>query len=142
MAQSIVENVARGGFNADLSRANTAFGQPFFDDRVRALVFLPNAEFDRPAHLLAQAAFLKGRSNQQWISLARNQKSEDALAGPPADAGVIDQRRSGSNVKSFETRLGIRHQLLRVCDAGLQFFGADWLYAITEGLQGVKRGRQ
>src|SRR5271170_4714139 len=122
MTQPIEKYVARRRFHANLSGANAAFDQPFLNDRIRVFILLPNADFDWPAKLLAQAAFFKRRTNQEWISLPGHHEREDALTGPPANAGVINQRSPGGDVQRFETRLRVRHQLLCASDACLKLF--------------------
>src|ERR1700677_41222 len=73
MAQSIVENVTRRLLYADVPRAHATLAEPLCRNRIRALVLLPRAYFDRPSKLLAQPCFFKCRTNHQRFALARDQ---------------------------------------------------------------------
>src|ERR1700735_1778622 len=73
MTQSIIEDVARCFFYADLSRTNTALTEPFCRNCVRALVLLPYAYLNRQAELLAQPSFFEGRADDQGVAFAWDQ---------------------------------------------------------------------
>src|SRR5277367_6383628 len=59
VAQAVEENVHRSFFHTDTAGANSTFREPFCSKLVGAFVFLPDAHFDGPAKIFAEARFLE-----------------------------------------------------------------------------------
>jgi hypothetical protein len=70
LAQAIKERKAGGFFNADESGTNTEIGERGGGDFCRTFVFLPDANFQRKAHLFAQPALFEGRYDQDGATVA------------------------------------------------------------------------
>ena len=74
-----------------------------------AFVFLPNADFRRIAKRFAHACLFEGRRNDDGIARSRNDESEEAFAGPPADTREVDERGTGTDQQGFKFWVRLRH---------------------------------
>src|SRR6185312_13624554 len=68
------------------------------DQRVGAFVLLPGAHVAAEADLLQRAAALERGRDVHRLARARQQHAHQALAGPPAHAGVVVQRGAAVEV--------------------------------------------
>src|SRR5215472_229122 len=121
MAQAVEEYVARGFFHSHAASLDCTLGEPFGGKRIRALVFLPGANFDLPRKQLAEAAFLKRRGDKDRRAVARQEESQNPFARPPVDACEVSERGSRGDKKRVKDRLRFSHQLLSLRDACLEF---------------------
>src|SRR5712692_11254329 len=100
--------------------------------RVRILVLLPNTDFHGPAKLFAEAVGFKCGTDQRGLSLARKHQSQQALAGPPADAGVVVERRARGEIEAVECRSEVGHQFPRPGHARLELLCVDGMEAVAQ----------
>ncbi len=136
----IVEGEGKSFFNADAAGTKIAIGKRSGDELCGAFVFLPDADFDGVTHRFAHAAFFKGGRNQNRLAGTGNDESEKTLAESPADTGEIVERTAGAEKKGIEFWIELRHELLGVQQACVEFVGRNGMDAIAERLERRERG--
>src|ERR1700682_3194978 len=95
LAQMIEKGEAGGLLDADASGANILVCQRFGGDFRRALVFLPNADVDWQMEFFAKPSFFKARDHKTGTAHARDDKTHEALAKPPANPCEVVKRSAG-----------------------------------------------
>src|SRR5260370_7284130 len=135
-----------GGFlDADGAGANVLVGQRGSGDFRRALIFLPDADFEREMELFAEAAFFEGGDHKDGVADARDDEAHKALAESPTDSGeVVERSAGGEEERVVFCSLGWRaagrgrrigHAVLCVFDALMKFVGSKGVTAVTERIQ-------
>src|SRR4029077_9832909 len=90
---------AGGFFDTDAAGANVLVGQRGGSDFRGALIFLPDANFDREVELFAEAAFFKGGNHENGLARARNDEAYEAFAQTPANPREVVERSAGGEEK-------------------------------------------
>src|SRR5262249_40546415 len=89
-------------FDADAAGAQAAVGERCGEDLAGIFVFLPGTDFCGIRKKFAEVAFFERRADQQRLAGARDEKSEEAFAGPPVDAGEVVERGAGADEYGVE----------------------------------------
>ena len=73
---------------------NSSLGQPFRDQRIGALIFLPDAQLNGPTQLFSQAPFLEGRADHQRLAFAGKSlgATMNVRSGPMEFSNVVCER--------------------------------------------------
>src|SRR4029077_216015 len=152
VTQMIEKCKADALFDADAASANVLVGQRRGCDFRGALIFLPDADFDREMEFFAEAPFFEGGNHKNGMAHARNDEAYEAFAETPADPREVVERSAGCDEKgvvfcSLRWRAAgsgrrIAHAALRVLDALTKFVGGDGMNAVGERLEDGKSGRQ
>ena len=132
-AEGIVKGKARRFLDADSSGADAAFSEPLRCHFRGVFVLLPGAHLDGPELQLAQPALLKGGADKHWLASPRDHQGQQPLAEPPANAGVVVEPSSGSEVERRELWFRFCHQTLRMLDAALELFSGNRTDTIVDG---------
>lgn len=141
-AEVIVESKRKSFFDADAARTQVAIGERSGDEAGGTFVFLPGADFEGIAHRFAHATFFKGGRNQNGFAGARDDQSKEALAEPPVNAGEIVEGTAGADEERVEFWIELRHEVLGMEQASVEFVGRNGMNAIAEGFESGERGRQ
>src|SRR5258707_13821068 len=146
VAQMIEKCEAGGLFDADAAGANVLVGQRGGGDFRGALIFLPDADFEREMELFAEAAFFEGGDHKDGVADAREDEAYEAFAEAPTDSREVVERSAGGEEErvvfsSLQWRAAgsgrrIRHEHLHVCDALMKFVGSNGVNAVAEWLKG------
>src|SRR5579863_10478474 len=129
LAEMIEKSEPSGFFDANAARANALIGKRGGSNFRRALIFLPDADFERKTKLLAKAAFFKARHDEDRSSRAGNDQAHQPLAKSPTYAGEVVQRSAGSEEQRVILRGRVRHQTLCALNALAEFFTLNGTYS-------------
>src|SRR6267378_7601831 len=149
----VVEKCEAGGFfDPNAPGANVLIGQRGSRDFRGALIFLPNANFDRQVKLLAQPFLLKRWNHKDRMAAARDDQANQPLAETPSNSSevvkrcarrkekrVVFSRLRGRTVRR-ERRSG--HKLLRPLDTLPKFIRSYRTNAFPKWLKPGKSGRE
>src|SRR5712671_5549175 len=148
----IEKREAGGFFNSDAPGANVLVGQRGSRDFCRALILLPNANFDRQVQLFAQPPFLKRRNHKHRMAAARDDQANEPLAESPSNSSEVVKRcawrkekrvvfsRLRGRTAGRERRSG--HKLLRPLNTLPKFIRSDSTNAFPQWLKPGKSGRE
>src|SRR5882762_6398388 len=152
IAQMIEKCEAGGFFDPNAPGANVLIGQRGSRDFRGALIFLPNADFDRQVQLFAQPPLLKRRNHKDRMAAARDDQANQPLAETPSNSSevvkrcarrkekrVVFSRLRGRTVRR-ERRSG--HKLLRPLDTLPKFIRSYRTNAFPKWLKPGKSGRE
>src|SRR5882762_5086430 len=152
IAQMIEKCEAGGFFDPNAPGANVLIGQRGSRDFRGALIFLPNADFDRQVKLLAQSPFLKRRNHKHRMAAARDDQPHQPLAETPSNSSEVVERCARRKEKRVVfSRLRGRtagrkrrsgHKLLRPLNTLPKFVRSDRTNAFPQWLKPGKNGRE
>src|SRR5882762_11560309 len=152
IAQMIEKCEAGGFFDPNAPGANVLIGQRGSRDFRRALIFLPNADFDRQVKLLAQPSLLKRWNHKDRMAAARDDQANQPLAESPSNSSeVVERCARGKEKRVVFSRLRGRtagrerrsgHKLLRPFNALPKFIRSNGVNAFPKWLKPGKSGRK
>src|SRR5882762_5072443 len=152
IAQMIEKCEAGGFFDPNAPGANVLIGQRGSRDFRGALIFLPNANFDRQVELLAQPSLLKRWNHKDRMAAARDDQANQPLAETPSNSSEVVKRCArGKEKRVVFSRLRGRtagrerrsgHKLLCPLNTLPKFIRSDRANAFPQWLKPGKSGRE
>src|SRR5258708_4615930 len=149
-AQMIEKGEASGFFDADAAGANVLVGQRGGGDFRGALIFLPDADFEREMELFAEAAFFEVGNHKDGVADARDDEAYEAFADAPTDSREVVERSArgeekrvvfcGLRWRAARSGRRISHEVLCGFDALTKFVGSNGGNAVRGRFQGGERG--
>src|SRR5581483_5254166 len=140
---AVGENEFDGLLDSQCAAADAAVAEAAADERVRVVVLFPGEDLrvagERSGfELLLQAALFKRGGDEEGVTFDGEHQRSQALAIPPAEAGVVEERGAADHKNGVDTvRFHERPGFLQAC---LALLVGDGTSALAQGLQRGDRG--
>jgi hypothetical protein len=138
--EMIEEGKVQALFDADAASAETAVGEGVGEKFGGAFIFLPDANIGGIDQGFAETRFFEGGADEKRLAGSGNDQGEEAFAGPPVDAGEVEERSARTDEDGVEGGLELGHQGLCMEDARVEFVRGDGVDAVAEGFEGGEDG--